>query len=89
MGTTPKTSGPKNNKKGVQSSSGEIATGNREGEEWEEEGKGDDVGNQEGVKDQKVYVLERGFVGWQEMFGEDERLTEGYSKELWKDGYWM
>jgi hypothetical protein len=41
------------------------------------------------VKEQKVYVLDRGFVGWQERFGEDERLTEGYSKELWKDGYWF
>ncbi|KAK3337961.1 hypothetical protein B0H65DRAFT_477342 [Neurospora tetraspora] len=38
---------------------------------------------------QKVFVLDRGFVGWQEAFGLDERLTEGYSKELWKDGYWM
>ncbi|KXH52225.1 hypothetical protein CSIM01_12235 [Colletotrichum simmondsii] len=38
---------------------------------------------------QTVYVLDRGFVGWQEKYGEDERLTEGYSKELWKDGYWM
>ncbi|KAL0930642.1 CDC25-like phosphatase YCH1 [Colletotrichum truncatum] len=37
---------------------------------------------------QTVYVLDRGFVGWQEVYGEDERLTEGYSKELWKDGYW-
>ena len=40
-------------------------------------------------KEQKVYVLDRGFVGWQERFGEDSRLTEGYRKELWKDGYWM
>ncbi|OHF00439.1 hypothetical protein CORC01_04189 [Colletotrichum orchidophilum] len=38
---------------------------------------------------QTIYVLDRGFVGWQETYGEDERLTEGYSKELWKDGYWM
>ncbi|KAK3954266.1 hypothetical protein QBC32DRAFT_336669 [Pseudoneurospora amorphoporcata] len=38
---------------------------------------------------QKVFVLDRGFVGWQEAFGLDERLTEGYRKELWKDGYWM
>ncbi|KAL0768690.1 hypothetical protein CaCOL14_007998 [Colletotrichum acutatum] len=38
---------------------------------------------------QTVYVLDRGFVGWQDKYGEDERLTEGYSKELWKDGYWM
>lgn len=41
------------------------------------------------IKEQKVYVLDRGFVGWQESFGEDERLTEGYRKELWKNGYWM
>jgi len=39
-------------------------------------------------KEQKVYVLDRGFVGWQELFGTDERLTEGYRPELWKDGYW-
>ena len=38
--------------------------------------------------EQQVYVLDRGFVGWQEVYGEDERLTEGYRKELWKDGYW-
>ncbi|KAL2760163.1 hypothetical protein ACRALDRAFT_1059947 [Sodiomyces alcalophilus JCM 7366] len=36
---------------------------------------------------QLVYLLDRGFVGWQETYGEDERLTEGYNKELWKDGY--
>jgi Cdc25 family phosphatase len=39
-------------------------------------------------KDQKVFVLDRGFVGWQETYGTDERLTEGYRKELWVDGYW-
>ena len=38
-------------------------------------------------KEQKIYVLDRGFVGWQERFGEDTRLTEGYRKEIWKDGY--
>jgi rhodanese-related sulfurtransferase len=38
--------------------------------------------------EQEVFVLDRGFVGWQEVYGEDERLTEGYRKELWKDGYW-
>ncbi|KAI0438736.1 Rhodanese-like protein [Xylaria telfairii] len=36
---------------------------------------------------QKVYVLDRGFVGWQEVYGTDERLTEGYRKELWEEGY--
>jgi hypothetical protein len=50
--------------------------------EWE------DVEEEEG-KEQKVYVLDRGFVGWQERYGEDSRLTEGYRKEIWKDGYWM
>ncbi|KAH6856314.1 hypothetical protein B0I37DRAFT_412247 [Chaetomium sp. MPI-CAGE-AT-0009] len=39
------------------------------------------------VKEQKVFVLDRGFVGWQEVYGTDERLTEGYRKELWEDGY--
>ncbi|KXX75857.1 Arsenate reductase 2.1 [Madurella mycetomatis] len=40
------------------------------------------------VAEQKVYVLDRGFVGWQEVYGTDERLTEGYRKELWQDGYY-
>lgn len=40
------------------------------------------------AKMQQVYVLDRGFVGWQEVYGTDERLTEGYRKELWEDGYW-
>jgi hypothetical protein len=56
--------------------------GDAEGE-WEGVGEGQDGGKQA----QKVYVLDRGFVGWQERFGEDTRLTEGYRKEIWKDGY--
>lgn len=36
---------------------------------------------------QLVFVLDQGFVGWQASYGEDERLTEGYNKELWKEGY--
>jgi Cdc25 family phosphatase len=39
------------------------------------------------VKPQKVYVLDRGFVGWQEVYGLDERLTDAYRKELWEQGY--
>lgn len=35
---------------------------------------------------QKVYVLDRGFVGWAAEFGTDERLTENFRKELW-EGY--
>jgi len=37
---------------------------------------------------QKVYVLDGGFVKWQEKYGTDERLTEGYAKDIWADGYW-
>jgi hypothetical protein len=43
----------------------------------------------EAKKEQKVYILRDGFVGWQERYGEDSRLTESYLKSLWKDGYWM
>ncbi len=51
---------------------------------------GEGVGEEGKVegKEQKVYVLDQGFVGWQEVYGTDERLTEGYRKELWEDGYW-
>ncbi|KAI1098746.1 Rhodanese-like protein [Jackrogersella minutella] len=41
----------------------------------------------EAVKQQQVYVLDRGFSGWQEVYGPDERLTEAYRKELWEYGY--
>ena len=90
LGAAPRVDGAKWEKEGSK-------LGNRQGEigneEKEEDGKGDgnrnDGGNSENVNEQEVYVLDRGFVGWQERFGEDERLTEGYRKELWKDGYWM
>lgn len=39
-----------------------------------------------GESGQDVFVLDRGFLGWQEVYGEDERLTEGYVKDLW-DNY--
>ncbi|KAF7560955.1 hypothetical protein G7046_g3218 [Stylonectria norvegica] len=42
-------------------------------------------GESEGPAGQKVYVLDQGFEGWQRVFGEDEQLTEGFSKELWRD----
>ena len=35
------------------------------------------------VKEQEIYVLDRGFVGWQEKYGKDERLTEAYAEDLW------
>lgn len=37
-------------------------------------------------KEQKVYILDEGFTGWVQKYGEDSRLTAGYRKELWKDG---
>jgi Cdc25 family phosphatase len=40
------------------------------------------------TRKQTVYILDRGFVGWQETYALDERLTSKYSKELWQDGYW-
>ncbi|EWC46087.1 hypothetical protein DRE_04661 [Drechslerella stenobrocha 248] len=36
---------------------------------------------------QEVYVLDGGFVKWQEKYGGDERLTEKYDAEIWKEGY--
>ncbi|RYP91964.1 hypothetical protein DL770_001938 [Monosporascus sp. CRB-9-2] len=39
------------------------------------------------VKQQKVYVLDRGFVGWQEVYGPDETLTEAWRKELWEQSH--
>lgn len=38
-------------------------------------------------KAQEVYVLDGGFVKWQEDFGKDERLTEGYVADIWEDDY--
>ncbi|TVY24497.1 CDC25-like phosphatase [Lachnellula hyalina] len=66
---------------------GEMLKKNAEDKaEGEKDGEWEDVDE---VKEQKVYVLDQGFVGWQQEYGEDTRLTEGYRKELWKDGYWM
>lgn len=41
----------------------------------------------EAKRKQKVYVLDGGFVQWQEKYGKDIKLTEAYDEELWKDGY--
>lgn len=66
---------------------GEVLKKNKEDTQKDEpDAEWEDV---EEKKEQKVYVLDRGFVGWQERYGEDSRLTEGYRKEIWKDGYWM
>ncbi|KOS20445.1 CDC25-like phosphatase YCH1 [Escovopsis weberi] len=34
---------------------------------------------------QEVCVLDEGFSGWQREYGGDERLTEGWVKELWEN----
>ncbi|KAL1955469.1 hypothetical protein VTO42DRAFT_8495 [Malbranchea cinnamomea] len=40
---------------------------------------------EEESKKQKVYVLDGGFVRWQEKYGDDARLTEDYVKDIWQD----
>ncbi|KAF2999930.1 hypothetical protein E8E13_009058 [Curvularia kusanoi] len=35
---------------------------------------------------QRVYVLKGGFTEWQEKYGEDAKLTEGYQKDIWEFG---
>jgi rhodanese-related sulfurtransferase len=39
-----------------------------------------------GKKKQKVLVLTGGFEKWQEVYGTDEKLTEGYQKDIWEYG---
>ncbi|KAL6717214.1 Cdc25 phosphatase Ibp1 [Lecanora helva] len=35
--------------------------------------------------DQGIYVLDQGFVGWQQKYGMDERLTDAYAPDIWAD----
>jgi rhodanese-related sulfurtransferase len=37
-------------------------------------------------KKQKVLVLRGGFEKWQETYGSDEKLTEGWEKDIWEYG---
>ncbi|KAK8198132.1 Rhodanese-like domain-containing protein [Phyllosticta capitalensis] len=46
------------------------------GENGEEEGQG-----------QQVKVLDGGFTQWQEKYGNDSSVTEGYVEDIWKYGY--
>ena len=40
----------------------------------------------EGAKEtQEVWVLDGGFVKWQERYGNDDRLTEDYAPDIWND----
>jgi rhodanese-related sulfurtransferase len=36
-------------------------------------------------KTQEIFVLEGGFVEWQEKYGNDARLTEAYVEDIWKE----
>lgn len=68
---------------------GEAMKKNKEAVENKgDDGEWEDVEEESEKKEQKVYVLDQGFVGWQEIYGEDSRLTEGYRKEIWENGYW-
>lgn len=63
----------------------------KEAKEAEREGKVETEEGQQQVekelkKEQKVYVLKGGFTEWQEKYGEDVRLTEGYQKDVWEFG---
>ncbi|QIX00947.1 hypothetical protein AMS68_006464 [Peltaster fructicola] len=39
----------------------------------------------ESANRQKVYVLDGGFSKWQEKYGKDTEVTEGYLADLWQD----
>ncbi|KAL8917813.1 MAG: hypothetical protein Q9208_007742 [Pyrenodesmia sp. 3 TL-2023] len=36
-------------------------------------------------KEQEVWVLDGGFVKWQEKYGTDDKLTEDYAPDIWND----
>lgn len=43
------------------------------------------LGAEEAAKTgQEVFVLEGGFVEWQEKYGKDVRLTEAYAEDVWQ-----
>ena len=50
-----------------------------------ESGAKDDSTQEAPSKEQEVYVLDQGFVGWQEKYGKDQRLTEDYAEDIWID----
>jgi Cdc25 family phosphatase len=45
---------------------------------------GEDEGSTEAKEEPEVCVLEGGFGVWQSKYGEDERLTEDFVKDLWE-----
>ncbi|KFY13499.1 hypothetical protein V492_03229 [Pseudogymnoascus sp. VKM F-4246] len=68
----------------AQSEAAEGGASNSKDSEWVDEGTVDEKDDNSKLKEQKVYVLDRGFEGWQEVYGRDKRLTENWSEELWQ-----
>ena len=62
----------------------ERLDGEKVTEEKKEEGEEREGEKEEGG--QRVYVLKGGFTEWQEKYGEDGQLTEGYEKDIWEFG---
>ncbi|KAL8669513.1 MAG: hypothetical protein Q9168_005890 [Polycauliona sp. 1 TL-2023] len=54
-------------------------------EKMEKVSDGTEVEEPEGKHRQEVWVLDGGFVKWQERYGTDERLTEDYAPDIWND----
>jgi Cdc25 family phosphatase len=42
------------------------------------------LGAEEGQK-QQVFVLDGGFVEWQQKYGNDTRLTDAYAADIWEE----
>lgn len=54
-------------------------------EEGGEEGEGKAKVSEAKEGEQEVYVLDKGFVEWQAEYGKDERLTEGWVEDIWRE----
>lgn len=39
----------------------------------------------EQIEEQQIYVLEGGFMSWQELYGTNPKLTEAYIADIWKN----
>lgn len=45
-----------------------------------------DIATLEFIDNIKICVLQGGFSKWQDLYGEDPKLTESYQKDIWKFG---
>ena len=41
----------------------------------------------EEFKKQEIFILDGGFVKWQEKYGLDKKLTEAFAADIWQEGY--